>query len=42
MIKAKILMVDSLILNMKLSLKDALKIAEITEEQYNEYKVKQK
>ena len=42
MIKAKILMVDSLILNMKLSLKDALKIAEITEEQYNKYKAEQK
>ena len=42
MIKAKILMVDSLILNMKLSLKDALKIAEISEEQYNKYKAEQK
>ena len=42
MIKAKVKMVDSLILNMKLDLKDALKIAEITEEQYNKYKAEQK
>ena len=42
MIKAKVEMVDSLILNMKLDLKDALKIAEITEEQYNKYKAEQK
>ena len=42
MIKAKVKMVDSLILNMKLDLKDALKIAEITEEQYKKYKAEQK
>ena len=42
MIKAKVKMVDSLILNMKLDLKDALKIAEITEEQYNKCKSEQK
>ena len=41
MIKAKVKMVDSLILNMKLDLENALKIAEITEDQYNKYKAEQ-
>ena len=41
-IQAKVKMVDNLTSNIKLDLESALKIAEITEDQYNQYKSEQK